>query len=159
MSEPSSRPLPEVQLFTDGACKGNPGPGGWAWLLRHVPTGTTKTGSGGEPLTTNNRMELLAVINGLKALRRRARVEVVTDSTYVAKGCSEWLPAWKKQGWRRRQGGRWKPIRNAELWKELDRLLSKHDVTFTLVRGHSGHPENELCDQLAVAEAERFARP
>ncbi len=100
----------------------------------------------------------MAVIKGLQALKRRARVEVVTDSTYVARGCSEWLPNWKRNGWRHRSGGSWKPIKNQDLWQELDRLLTKHEVRFTVVRGHSGHPENTICDELAVAEAERQAR-
>jgi ribonuclease HI len=145
-----------VQLFTDGACKGNPGPGGWGYILRHTGTGTEKEASGGDAETTNNKMEMQAVISGLDALKRPCQVEVVTDSSYVAKGCSEWLPNWKAQGWRRREGKSWKPVKNVELWQQLDALLLRHEVTFTLVRGHSGHPENERCDELAVAAAERF---
>lgn len=145
-----------VQLFTDGACSGNPGPGGWAYILRHPSSGSEKVASGGAAVTTNNQMELQAVIEGLKALKRSSRVEVVTDSQYVAKGCREWLPGWKANGWRRREQGRLKPLKNADRWQELDALLAKHDVTFTVVRGHMGHPENERCDELAVAEAERF---
>lgn len=145
--------LPFVQLFSDGACRGNPGPGGWAYILRHPATGTEKEGSGGEKLTTNNQMELMAVIAGLEALKNRSQVEVVTDSNYVAKGCAEWLPGWKKNGWRRREGKAWKPLKNQELWQRLDGLLSAHQVRFTWIRGHDGHTENERCDELAVAAA------
>lgn len=149
-------PLPFVQLFTDGACRGNPGPGGWAYILRHPASGSEKEAAGGEPLTTNNQMELQAVIEGLKALKQRSRVEVVTDSSYVSKGSSEWMPKWKSNGWRRREQNRWKPVLNVDRWQQLDALLAKHDVHFTLVRGHTGHPENERCDELAVAAAETF---
>jgi ribonuclease HI len=148
--------LPFVQLFTDGACRGNPGPGGWAYILRHPKTLTEKEGSGGLALTTNNQMEMQAVISGLEALKTASEVEVVTDSAYVANGCSQWLPGWKKNGWRRKDGGQWKPIKNQELWQKLDELLSKHRVRFTHVRGHQGHPENERCDELAVAAALKF---
>jgi len=146
-------PLPFVQLFTDGACRGNPGPGGWAYILRHPRTQTEKEASGGNPNTTNNQMELQAVISGLEALKACSEVEVITDSTYVAKGCSEWLPGWKANGWRRRDGRQWKPVKNQELWQRLDELLSQNRVRFTLIRGHAGHPENERCDELAVAAA------
>lgn len=145
--------LPAVQLFTDGACRGNPGPGGWAYILRHPATGTEKEAAGGEADTTNNRMELSAVIEGLKALKRRSQVEVVTDSAYVADGCSQWLAGWKRNGWKRREKGRSKPVKNEDLWRELDELLAKHKVRFTRIRGHAGHPENERCDELAVAAA------
>lgn len=145
-----------MQLFTDGACSGNPGPGGWAYLLRYPAKGAEKEGSGGAPDTTNNQMEMQAVISGLKALKRKSRVEVVTDSTYVAKGSSEWLPRWKSNGWKRREGKQLKPIKNEDLWRELDQLLAAHEVRFQLVKGHSGHPENERCDELAVAAAEQF---
>jgi len=153
-SVPSSTPF--VQLYTDGACRGNPGPGGWAFILRHPSSNTSKESSGGTLLTTNNLMELQALIEGLKALNRPSRVEVITDSTYVAKGCAEWMPNWKKNGWRRREGKSWKPVKNQESWEELDRLLSKHQVKFTVVKGHAGHPENERCDELAVAAAMQF---
>jgi ribonuclease HI len=142
---------PFVQLFTDGACSGNPGPGGWAYILRHPASGAEKEASGGASETTNNRMELQAVISGLTALTRPSRVEVITDSAYVAKGCREWMPNWKKNNWRRREGKRWKPVKNVELWQQLDELLDRHEVRFTIVKGHSGHPENERCDELAVA--------
>lgn len=148
--------LPFVQVFTDGACRGNPGPGGWACILRHPASGSEKEISGGEALTTNNQMELQAVISGLEALRSRSEVEVVTDSKYVAQGCAEWLAGWKRNGWRRREGSSWKPVKNLELWQKLDELLSKHQVRFTHVRGHMGHPENERCDVLAVEAAMAF---
>ncbi len=144
-----------VQLFTDGACRGNPGPGGWGYILRHPQTGTEKEASGGEALTTNNQMELMAVIAGLEALKAATEVEIITDSSYVAKGSIEWLPGWKKNGWRRREGSQWKPVKNLELWQRLDGLLAKHSVRFTLIKGHAGHAENERCDELAVAAALR----
>ena len=131
---------PFVRLFTDGACSGNPGPGGWAFILKHPATGREMESSGGAADATNNQMELSAVIEGLKSLKARSRVEVVTDSVYVAKGSSEWMPGWKRNGWRRREGKRWKPVKNLELWQELDELLARHDVRFTVVKGHSGHP-------------------
>jgi len=158
-SNAQSRPLPTVVLFTDGACRGNPGPGGWAFVLRHPATGKEKIESGGRPLTTNNQMELSAVIQGLSALSRRSRVEIVTDSTYVAKGAQEWMPGWKKNGWRRKEKKSWKPVKNVELWQALDALLERHLVQFTIIKGHSGHPENERCDQLAVAAAAQFPFP
>lgn len=145
---------PFVQLFTDGACSGNPGPGGWGYILKHPATSSVKEASGGDRETTNNQMEMLAVIRGLEALTRPTQVEVITDSTYVAKGAQEWMPGWKKNGWRRREGGKWKPVKNLELWQRLDELLSQHEVRFTIVKGHSGHPENERCDELAVAATE-----
>lgn len=149
----SHAPLPSVILFTDGACRGNPGPGGWAYILRHPKTGAEKSDSGGLPLTTNNQMELQAVISGLEALQRPSSVEVVTDSSYVSKGCAEWLPGWKRNGWRRREGTQWKPVKNLELWQQLDQLLTQHQVKFTWIRGHAGHAENERCDEMAVAAA------
>ncbi len=152
----SSTNLPFVQIFTDGACSGNPGPGGWAYILRHPATGSEKEGSGGAAETTNNQMELGGVINGLSALKSRSRVEVITDSTYVAKGAQEWMPNWKKNNWQRREGKKFKPVKNVEQWQQLDELLAKHIVRFTIVKGHSGHPENERCDELAVAAVEKF---
>lgn len=152
--EPSSRPF--VKLFTDGACSGNPGPGGWGYILKHPSTGAEKEGSGGDRETTNNQMELMAVICGLEALSRPTEVEVVTDSVYVAKGSEQWMPNWKKNGWKRREGKSLKPVKNEELWKRLDALLAQHDVRFTVVKGHSGHPENERCDELAVEATQAF---
>jgi ribonuclease HI len=154
-SSPPADSLPRVQLFTDGACRGNPGPGGWAYILRHPSTGVEKEHSGGAPITTNNQMELQAVIEGLAALKRRSAVDVITDSAYVAKGASEWLPGWKANGWRRREKNRWTEVKNVEFWKQLDQLLAQHEVRFTTVAGHSGHPENERVDELAVAAALR----
>ena len=147
---------PEVQLFTDGGCSGNPGPGGWAFLLRHPASGKEMEGSGAERETTNNRMEMIAAIRGLEKLKRPTRVELITDSVYVGKGISEWLPKWKANGWRRRVGKQSADIKNEDLWRRLDQLLAKHRVQFTHVRGHSGHPENERCDTLAVAAYQKY---
>jgi ribonuclease HI len=147
---------PEVLLFADGACSGNPGPGGWAFILRHPLTGKELVHSGGERETTNNRMELTAVIRGLEALKRPTRIELVTDSVYVGKGISEWLPKWKENGWRRKEGNRLKEIKNEDLWRELDALLQNHRVKFTHVRGHAGHTDNERCDTLAVAAYQKY---
>ena len=142
--------LPSVTLFTDGACHGNPGPGGWAYILRHDSTGRSKSHSGSEPATTNNRMELQAVIHGLEALKRRCRVKLVTDSEYVAKGINQWLPKWKARGWSR-SATQHKPPENLDLWQKIDDLLAQHEVHAQHVYGHAGHPENEQCDRLAVA--------
>ncbi len=146
----------DVQLYTDGGCSGNPGPGGWAFLLRHVATGQEKEASGGEPETTNNRMELMAVIEGLSALKLSCHVDLFTDSVYVGKGISEWLPRWKANDWRRKEGKRLVPIKNVELWQQLDQLLQKQRVSYYRVAGHSGHPENERCDALAVAAYQKY---
>ena len=153
---PSESPAAEVQLFSDGACSGNPGPGGWGCILRHQTSGTEKELSGGAANSTNNQMEMMAVISGLESLTREAAVEVITDSKYVADGCTSWMPNWKKNGWKRKDGTRWVPVKNVELWQRLDGLLAKHRVRFTVVKGHSGHPENERCDELAVAAARQF---
>ncbi len=147
---------PEVLLFTDGACSGNPGPGGWAYILRHVKTGKQKEAFGGEPRTTNNRMELQAAIEGLSALKRPCRVELLTDSEYVRKGLSEWMALWKRNGWQRREKGKLKTVANAELWQRLDELIARHQIKFTRVAGHSGHLENDRCDELAVQAYQRF---
>ena len=153
---PSESPAAEVQLFSDGACSGNPGPGGWGCILRHRTSGTEKELSGGAANSTNNQMEMMAVISGLESLTRATAVEVITDSKYVADGCTSWMPNWKKNGWKRKDGTRWVPVKNVELWQRLDGLLAKHRVRFTVVKGHSGHPENERCDELAVAAARQF---
>jgi ribonuclease HI len=155
MTERNPGPI-EVHLFTDGACSGNPGPGGWAYILRHLGTGKEREGSGGERESTNNRMELTAVVEGLSALKRPCRVELFTDSVYVGKGISEWMPKWKQQGWQRREQGRLKPIKNEDLWRQLDTLLARHQVKYTRVAGHSGHPENDRCDELAVAAYQKY---
>jgi ribonuclease HI len=155
-TEKSSDFTPEIQLFADGACSGNPGPGGWAFILRHVATGKEKESSGGERETTNNRMEMTGVIRGLEALKRPSVVELVTDSTYVGKGITEWMPKWKANNWRRREGTRWAEVKNEDLWHRLDELLARHHVRFTHVKGHAGHIENERCDTLAVAAYQKF---
>jgi ribonuclease HI len=146
---------PQVQLFTDGACSGNPGPGGWAFILKHPASGKEIERSGGEALTTNNRMELMAVIRGLEALTRASRVELWSDSQYVLKGLNEWLAGWKAKGWKTASKS---PVKNVDLWQELDELKSKHAITFHWVKGHNDHPENERCDQLAVAARDAAAR-
>ena len=135
-----------VLLFTDGACSGNPGPGGWGALLRY--RGHEKELSGGEAETTNNRMELLAAIRGLEALKRPVRVRICTDSQYVMKGVTEWLADWKRRGWKTADR---QPVKNVDLWQRLEAALSPHQVDWEWVRGHSGHPENERADQLARA--------
>ena len=142
---------PEVILFTDGACSGNPGPGGWAYILRFLSTDANKEESGADPTTTNNQMELMAVIQGLKALKRPTVVKVVTDSSYVEKGISEWMHRWKNNHWRRKTSSGYKSVKNLELWQELDRLDQLHTIVLERVKGHAGHPENERCDELAVA--------
>ncbi|MDR1840668.1 MAG: ribonuclease HI [Holophagales bacterium] len=142
----SARPF--VELFCDGACLGNPGPGGWAYLLR-VTTAKglqEKDGCGAESSTTNNRMELRGAIEGLRALKRPCDVKLYCDSQYVVKGISDWLSAWKSRGWRRADKG---PVLNVELWRELDELLNIHNVKAIWVKGHAGHPENERVDALA----------
>lgn len=133
-----------VELFTDGACRGNPGPGGWGVLLRFK--GKEKELYGYDPDTTNNRMELTAAIRGLEALNRSCRVVLSTDSQYLQKGVEEWMPQWKRRGWRTASK---KPVQNRDLWERLDNLLQQHAVDFQWVRGHSGHPENERADALA----------
>lgn len=150
MKSQITQPQPEVVLITDGACSGNPGPGGWAYILRHVKTGQESCGVGAELHTTNNKMELTAVIEGLKRLKRRVNICVVTDSEYVQKGITEWIHKWKKNQWRRKTSQGYEPVKNVELWKTLDELIQKQDVTFEHVRGHTGHPDNERCDEMAV---------
>ncbi len=136
--------MDEVDLYTDGSCSGNPGPGGWAALLRC--RGVEREISGGEHETTNNRMELLAVIEGLRMLKKPCRIIVHTDSQYVKNGMTSWIKVWKKNGFRTTSG---EPVKNEPLWRELDRLASLHDVSFKWVRGHTGHPENERAARLA----------
>ncbi len=151
-------PATEVQLYTDGACSGNPGPGGWAFMLIHPATGKKLERSGGEPETTNNRMELMAVIEGLATLKRRARVELFTDSVYVGKGLMEYMPRWKANGWRRKEGSKFLPVKNEELWRRLDELVDKHHLKYTRVAGHSGHAENDRVDEMAVAAYQKFLK-
>jgi ribonuclease HI len=138
-----------VQIYADGACKGNPGKGGWGAILR--AGGSEKELFGGEPQTTNNRMELTAVIRALESLEGPSEVEVYTDSQYVQKGISEWLPSWKRRGWRTADK---KPVKNVDLWQELERAAGRHRVTWHWVKGHAGHPENERADALANRGAE-----
>ncbi|HET8611648.1 MAG TPA: ribonuclease HI [Sphingomonas sp.] len=145
--------LSHVEIFTDGACKGNPGPGGWAALLRMG--GTEKELSGGEALTTNNRMELTAAIRGLEALKRPCRVTLTTDSRYVMDGLTKWIHGWRRNGWKTADR---KPVKNAELWQELLAAAAPHRVEWKWVKGHAGHDENERVDKLACAQAARFAK-
>ena len=133
-----------VEIFTDGACRGNPGPGGWGAILRF--NGTEKELYGAETLTTNNRMELLAAINALAALKRPCAVSLTTDSKYVQQGITEWLAGWKRRNWKTASR---EPVKNVDLWQELDRLAAPHTIDWHWVRGHTGHPENERADQLA----------
>jgi ribonuclease HI len=133
-----------VEVYADGACKGNPGPGGWGVLL--IEAGRERELHGGEPATTNNRMELTAVIRALEALPRGSRVRLYTDSQYVQKGMTEWIASWKRRGWRTADK---KPVKNEDLWRELDRAASRHEIEWHWVKGHAGHPENERADRLA----------
>ena len=133
-----------VEIFTDGGCRGNPGPGGWGVLMRCK--GVDRTLYGGERHTTNNRMELTAAIRGLEALKRPCSIVLTTDSKYVRQGITEWLPRWKRRNWRTAGG---QAVKNVDLWKELESASSGHDIEWRWVKGHSGHPENELADELA----------
>ena len=133
-----------VEIFTDGACRGNPGPGGWGLLLRYK--GNEKQLKGAEKETTNNRMELMAAIMGLESLTRDAKVMLTTDSTYVKNGINQWIHNWKKNGWKTAAK---KPVKNVDLWQRLDQAIAEHDVSWAWVKGHSGHRENEIADQLA----------
>lgn len=136
----------KVEIYTDGACSGNPGPGGWGAILVHG--GTEKELSGGEAATTNNRMEMTAAIKALSALKSSCHVDLYTDSKYVMQGITEWIHDWKKRGWKTADK---KPVKNADLWQELEEAASRHDVHWHWVRGHDGHVMNERADQLAVA--------
>ena len=151
MSEPA-----EVEVFTDGACRGNPGPGGWAAILRY--RGSEKELSGFDPDTTNNRMEMTAAVAGLEALKRSCRVRLYSDSQYLRDGITKWIHGWKRRGWRTADK---QPVKNVDLWQRLDAVAGRHDVAWIWVRGHSGHPENERADALArarIAEADRNYR-
>jgi ribonuclease HI len=145
----AARTLQKVELFTDGACLGNPGPGGWAALLR---AGTReKALVGAEAMTTNNRMELMAAIAGIEALKRACAVDLTTDSQYVRRGVEEWMPRWKANGWKTSDK---QPVKNRDLWERLDAALASHDVRWHWVKGHAGHAENERVDVLAREAAE-----
>lgn len=133
-----------IEAFTDGACRGNPGPGGWGVLLRY--NGHEKRLFGGEAETTNNRMELMAVIKALESLNKQCKVKVTSDSQYVLKGINEWMENWKKRGWKTAAK---KPVKNVDLWQRLDKVRDNHDVEWVWVKGHSGHIENEIADELA----------
>ncbi len=147
----AAAPLQVVTIYTDGACEGNPGSGGWAAVLRCGDT--SRELSGGAPATTNNRMELTAAIEALRALKRPVPVLMHTDSQYLLNGITEWIPGWKSRGWR--TAGK-KPVKNADLWRELDKLAAAHTVTWRWVKGHAGNPDNERCDTLANAEIRRI---
>ena len=145
--------MPAIEVFTDGACSGNPGSGGWGVILRYGEI--EKELSGGEENTTNNRMELTAVIEALKALKKECDITIYTDSRYVMDGVQEWLPNWKLNGWK--TTNKKSPVKNVELWQILDSLLSKHKINWVWVKGHNGHPENERVDKLARDEAKKYA--
>jgi len=151
--------MTEIVAYTDGACSGNPGPGGWGALLQAQRAGVVvreRELSGGEAETTNNRMELMAAIMALETLDRPAAVTIVTDSAYVKNGVTQWIHGWKRNGWRTADR---KPVKNAELWQRLDAAQARHDVTWTWVKGHAGHPENERADALARAGMAPYKPP
>jgi ribonuclease HI len=141
----------KIEIFTDGACSGNPGPGGWGAVLRYGKA--EKELSGGMAETTNNQMELMATIESLKSLKRKCEVDITTDSSYVKDGITKWIFNWKKNGWKTANK---KPVKNQELWQELDEMTQKHSVNWHWVKGHAGHPENERADDLAVAEVQKI---
>ncbi len=143
-----------VEIFTDGACRGNPGPGGWGAILRYK--GMEKELYGSEPATTNNRMELMAAIRALETLKRPCKVILSTDSQYLMKGITEWLPNWRRRQWKTSAG---KPVKNQDLWQRLVKALEKHQVQWEWVRGHSGHPENERADRLANLAIDEMQQP
>ncbi|HHU21951.1 MAG TPA: ribonuclease HI [Clostridiales bacterium] len=144
--------MKQVTIYTDGACSGNPGPGGWGAILRYKDK--ERELSGGEAETTNNRMELLGVINALSALKEPCKVQLFTDSQYISRAVNEgWIESWKQKGWKRKGG----ELKNIDLWKELDSLLQKHKVTVSWVKGHADNEYNNRCDQLAVAAREKFS--
>ncbi len=149
---PPEKPGVPVEIFTDGACKGNPGPGGWGAVIRSGVH--EKEISGGEPLTTNNRMELLAAIRAFEALKRPCEVTLWTDSVYVRDGITKWIHGWRRNGWKTADK---KPVKNAELWQELLEAAAPHKVDWRWVKGHAGHPENERADRLACDAAMQFA--
>lgn len=147
-----------VELYTDGACSGNPGPGGWAFILRCPKTGKEMQKADGVAEATNNQMELMALIRALETLKEPCEVTLFADSTYVGQGVTQWMAGWKRNGWQRRANGKLAPLKNAELWKRLDELIQTHRIIFSHVKGHAGHVENERCDELAVAAYQRFLK-
>jgi ribonuclease HI len=147
-----------VELYTDGACSGNPGPGGWAFILRCPKTGKEMQKADGVAEATNNQMELMALIRGLETLKEPCEVTLFADSTYVGQGVTQWMAGWKRNGWQRRANGKLAPLKNADLWKRLDELMQTHRIIFSHVKGHAGHIENERCDELAVAAYQRFLK-
>ncbi len=151
--------MPDLFAYTDGACSGNPGPGGWGVLMLARENGTTikeRTLQGGEALTTNNRMELLAAISALEALTRPTEVTIVTDSAYVKNGITEWIDGWKRKGWRTAGGS---PVKNVELWQRIEAATKPHQVTWRSIKGNDGHSENERADELARAGMAPFKAP
>jgi ribonuclease HI len=148
VSDGSGTSLKKVKLITDGACLGNPGPGGWAYILRYGAH--KKEASGGEPHTTNNRMELTAAVRGLEALKERCAVEIITDSEYLKNGITKWIIGWKRNGWRTASK---KPVVNQDLWQELDELNARHQTTWSWTKGHASHEDNNRADELAAAAA------
>jgi ribonuclease HI len=153
MADPEGKPASRVDIFTDGACSGNPGPGGWGAILRYNEV--EKEISGGEAQTTNNRMEMMAAIAALEALKRPTRVRLHTDSTYLKDGITKWIHAWKARGWKTAAK---KPVKNQDLWQRLETALERHDVKWLWVKGHAGHPENERADALARAAISAMLR-
>ncbi len=151
MTDSAISKLPAVEIHTDGACSGNPGPGGWGALLRYGQS--EKEMSGGEKLTTNNRMELLAAIEAIESLNKPCRIDLYTDSQYVQKGISEWLPNWIKRGWKNAKG---EPVKNQDLWQRLSSASKLHHIKWHWVKGHAGHPENERVDALARLATEKY---
>ena len=144
--------MKRIEIFTDGACSGNPGAGGWGAILRY--NNVEKELSGGEAETTNNRMELTAVISALEALKEPCNITLYTDSKYVMEGIEKWIFSWKQNGWR--TSNKKSPVKNVELWQRLDELKQKHEIRWVWVKGHAGHKENERCDELARTEAQKF---
>jgi ribonuclease HI len=148
---------PKVYIYTDGACSGNPGPGGWGAILKFGSA--EKELSGSEASTTNNRMELTAAVMALKALKEPCQVDFYTDSAYLKKGITEWIDNWKKLGWRRGSPSKTRPLANADLWKELDQVSNQHQINWHWIRGHAGHPENERADKLATSVIKKAHKP
>ena len=150
--------MKNVSLYTDGACSGNPGPGGWAFILRCDASRKELERSDGVSESTNNQMELMAVIQGLQSLKEPCHVTLYADSIYVLQGMKSWMAGWKSRGWKRKDGSKLVPVKNVDLWKQLDGLMQQHEIVFEHVKGHAGHAENERCDALAVEAYQRFLK-